>query len=128
MWWMSVAGKPSPDRPVEHPHEAPSGMLIPVFILAALATIGGFIQTRALGFGPQMVDDFLKSVVGAQAWEGGASDVIASLVTMARAAVLFLAAYRVYIHPAWKPWGAVVPRGHRPPEPQGHFSALDDAC
>ncbi len=55
MWWMSFAGKPSPDRPVEHPHEAPSVMLIPVLILAALATIGGFIQTRALGFGPHMV-------------------------------------------------------------------------
>src|SRR5258708_28958853 len=108
MWWMSVAGKPSPDRPVEHPHEAPSGMLIPVFILAALATIGGFIQTRALGFGPQMVDDFLKSVVGAQAWEGGASDVIASLVTMALAAVLLLAAHRIYLQPTRHPSSVVV--------------------
>src|SRR3989441_584353 len=44
MWWMSFAGKPSPERPVEHPHEAPSVMLVPVFILAALATIGGFIH------------------------------------------------------------------------------------
>src|SRR6266851_3730291 len=42
MWWMSFAGKPSPDRPVEHPHEAPPVMLIPVVILAILATIGGF--------------------------------------------------------------------------------------
>src|SRR3989449_7271461 len=58
MWWKSVAGKPSPQRPVEHPHEAPPVMLIPVFILAALATVGGLIQTRALGFGPQAVSDF----------------------------------------------------------------------
>src|SRR2546425_2327245 len=41
MWWMSFAGKPSPQRPVEHPHEAPSVMLVPVFTLAAPATIGG---------------------------------------------------------------------------------------
>jgi len=127
MWWMSFAGKPSPERPVEHPHEAPSVMLIPVFILAALATIGGFIQTRALGFGPHMVDDFLKSAVGAQSWEGGASEVIASLVTMALAAVLFLAAYRIYIQHAWKPWTAVVPWAQRLLERKYYFDELYDA-
>ncbi len=127
MWWMSFAGKPSPDRPVEHPHEAPSVMLIPVLILAALATIGGFIQTRALGFGPHMVDDFLKSAVGAQSWEGGASEVIASLVTMALAAVLFLAAYRIYIQHAWKPWSAVVPWAQRLLERKYYFDELYDA-
>jgi NADH-quinone oxidoreductase subunit L len=127
MWWMSFAGKPSPDRPVVHPHEAPSVMLIPVFILAALATIGGFIQTRALGFGPHVVDDFLKSAVGAQSWEGGASEVIASLVTMALAAVLFLAAYRIYIQHAWKPWSAVVPWAQRLLERKYYFDELYDA-
>jgi NADH-quinone oxidoreductase subunit L len=127
MWWMSFAGKPSPDRPVEHPHEAPSVMLIPVLILAALATIGGFIQTRALGFGPHMVDDFLKAAVGAQSWEGGASEVIASLVTMALAAVLFLAAYRIYIQHAWKPWSAVVPWAQRLLERKYYFDELYDA-
>src|SRR2546425_7645596 len=127
MWWMSFAGKPSPERPVEHPHEAPSVMLVPVFILAALATIGGFIQTRALGFGPHMVDDFLKSAVGAQSWEGGASEVIASLVTMALAAVLFLAAYRIYIQHAWKPWSAVVPWAQRLVERKYYFDGLYDA-
>src|SRR5213593_1307364 len=59
MWWLSFWGKPSPQRPVEHPHEAPPVMLIPVAILAVLATVGGFIQTRALGFGPAIVSDFL---------------------------------------------------------------------
>ncbi len=127
MWWMSFAGKPSPDRPVEHPHEAPSVMLIPVFILAALATIGGFIQTRAVGFGPHMVDDFLKSAVGAQSWEGGASEVIASLATMALAAVLFVAAYRIYIQHAWKPWSAVVPWAQRLLERKYYFDELYDA-
>src|SRR5256712_6868220 len=41
MWWMSFAGQPSPQRPVEHPHEAPPVMLVPVLILPVLATIGG---------------------------------------------------------------------------------------
>ena len=110
MWWMSFAGKPSPERPVEHPHEAPSVMLIPVMMLAVLATIGGLIQTRALGFGPQAVSDFLASAVGTQPWEGGVADVILSLITMVLAGLLFLAAYRFYVEHTWKPWSARFPR------------------
>jgi NADH-quinone oxidoreductase subunit L len=127
MWWMSFAGKPSPDRPVEHPHEAPAIMLVPVLILALLATIGGFIQTRALGFGPHLVDDFLQAAVGKQAWEGGASEVIATFVTMILAAVLFFAAYRIYIQHAWKPWSAMVPWAQRVLERKYYFDELYDA-
>jgi NADH-quinone oxidoreductase subunit L len=127
MWWMAFAGKPSAERPVEHPHEAPAVMLIPVLVLAALATIGGFIQTRALGFGPHLVDDFLKSVVGAQAWEGGASEVVATFATMGLALVLFLGAYRIYVQRAWKPWSAMVPWGQRLLERKYYFDELYDA-
>ena len=110
MWWMAFAGKPSAERPVEHPHEAPSVMLIPVMVLAGLATVGGLIQTRALQVGPQLVSDFLASVVGTQAWEGGAADVVVSLVTMVLAGLLFLAAYRFYVARTWQPWSAKLPR------------------
>jgi NADH-quinone oxidoreductase subunit L len=109
MWWMSFAGKPSPQRPVEHPHEAPPVMLVPVMVLAVLATVGGVIQTRALGFGPQAVSDFLDTVVGKQAWEGGIADVVLSLVTMILAGLLFLAAYRFYVERTWKAWSTRVP-------------------
>jgi NADH-quinone oxidoreductase subunit L len=109
MWWMSFAGKPSPQRPVEHPHEAPPVMLIPVVVLAVLTTIGGLIQTRALGFGPQAVSDFLAGALGAQPWEGGAFDVVLSLVTMILAGLLFLAAYRFYVQRTWKPWSTRFP-------------------
>jgi NADH-quinone oxidoreductase subunit L len=127
MWWMSFAGKPSPERPVEHPHEAPPVMLIPVFILAGLATIGGFIQTRALGFGPQLVDDFLQSAVGKQSWEGGASEVIATFATMILAGLLFLGAYRIYIQRVWQPWSAIVPWAQRLLERKYYFDELYDA-
>jgi NADH-quinone oxidoreductase subunit L len=127
MWWMSFAGKPSPERPVEHPHEAPPVMLIPVVILAILATIGGFIQTRALGRGPQLVDDFLKSAAGKQSWEGGASEVIATFATMILAALLFLGAYRIYVQHTWKPWSAVVPWAQRLLERKYYFDDLYDA-
>jgi NADH-quinone oxidoreductase subunit L len=109
MWWMVFGGKPSPERPVEHPHEAPPVMLIPVIVLAVLATVGGLIQTRALGFGPQAVTDFLSSVVGAPRVESGVAEVAATLVTMILATLLFLAAYRFYVERAWKPWAAAAP-------------------
>ena len=127
MWWMSFAGKPSHQRPVEHPHEAPPVMLVPVLILAVLATIGGFIQTRALGFGPHLVDDFLQAAAGKQSWEGGASEVIATFVTMIVATVLFIAAYRIYIQHAWKPWSAVVPWAQRLLERKYYFDEIYDA-
>jgi NADH-quinone oxidoreductase subunit L len=126
MWWMSFAGKPSPDRPVEHPHEAPPVMLFPVLILAVLATIGGFIQTRALGFGPHLVDDFLQAAAGKQSWEGGASEVIATFVTMILATLLFLAAYRIYIQRAWKPWSAMAPWAQRLLERKYYFDEIYD--
>src|SRR3981081_4880559 len=90
MWWMSFWGKPSPQRPVEHPHEAPAVMLIPVAILAVLATVGGLLQTRALGFGPSAVSDFLASAVGPLRWEGGFLDVLIGLATLVMGTVLFL--------------------------------------
>src|SRR5438132_1014394 len=69
MWWLAFWGRPSPQRPVEHPHEAPPVMLVPVAILAVLAAVGGLFETRALGFGTSAVTDFLTSVVGPQRWE-----------------------------------------------------------
>jgi NADH-quinone oxidoreductase subunit L len=110
MWWMAFGGKPSPERAVEHPHEAPPVMLLPVLVLALLATIGGLIQTRALNVGPQLVSDFLLSAVGRQSWEGGAADVVMSLLTMALAGLLFLAGYRMYITRRWQPWSSRIPR------------------
>src|SRR2546423_980427 len=70
MWWLSFWGKASPQRPGEHPHEAPAVMFVPVAILAVLATVGGLLQTKALGFGTDEVSNFLSSAVGPQRWEG----------------------------------------------------------
>ncbi len=117
MWWLSFWGKPSPQRPVEHPHEAPPVMLIPVVILAVLATVGGLIQTRALGFGPAIVSDFL----GQTGEETGAAIAI-GLVTMVLGALLFWAAYRM------KPWSALVPWAQRLLERKYYFDEIYDAA
>jgi NADH-quinone oxidoreductase subunit L len=121
MWWMSFAGKPSPERPVEHPHEARLVMLAPVLILAALSVVGGFIQTRALGVGPSAVSDFLASAVKPASWEGGATDVVVGLVTMILAALLFLAAYRMYVERSWTTWSARFPWAQRLLERKYYF-------
>src|SRR5436190_52503 len=117
MWWLSFWGKPSAQRPVEHPHEAPPVMLIPVAILAVLATIGGLIQTRALGFGPAIVSDFL----GGSREETGAAVAI-GLLTMVLAALLFWAAYRM------KPWSAFAPWAQRLLERKYYFDEIYDAA
>jgi len=133
MWWLAFCGKPSPERPVEHPHEAPPVMLIPVVILAILATIGGFIQTRALGFGPHLIDDFLApandyTAVGRQMWEEAAGAVVIGLATMALGGLLFLAAYRVYVTHAWRPWTGRLPWAQRLLERKYYFDEAYNAA
>jgi NADH-quinone oxidoreductase subunit L len=120
MWWMSFWGKPSPQRPVEHPHEAPLVMLVPVGILAVLATVGGLIQTRALGFGPSAVTDFLASAVGPLKWEGGVVDVAIGLTTMVLATALFVGAMSM------RPWSARFPWAQRLLEHKYYFDEIYD--
>jgi NADH-quinone oxidoreductase subunit L len=121
MWWLSFWGKPSPQRPVEHPHEAPLVMMVPVAILAVLATVGGLIQTRALGFGPAAVSDFLASVVGPVRWEGGGAEIALTLLTMLLATGLFVGAIRI------RPWSAYVPWAQRLLERKYYFDEIYDA-
>ena len=126
MWWLSFWGRPSQQRPVAHPHEAPPVMLVPVVILAILATVGGFIQTRALGFGPSLVSDFLApasgyAAIGRQRWEEAGAAVGLGLATMVLATLLFLAAYRM------RPWSTVVPWAQRLLERKYYFDELYDA-
>ncbi len=104
MWWLSFWGKPSPQRPVEHPHAPRLVMVVPVAILAVLATVGGFLETRALGFGPATVTDFLASAVGQPRWEGGGAEVAVTFLTMILAIALFV--WALYSRPwsSFAPW------------------------
>jgi NADH-quinone oxidoreductase subunit L len=124
MWWMAFGGKPSPERPVQLPHEARPVMLVPVLILAGLSVVGGFIQTRALGFGPSAVSDFLVSPLGKVSWEGDWTDVAVGLATMVLATLLFLAAYRFYVERSWKTWSANFPWAQRLLERKYYFDEI----
>jgi NADH-quinone oxidoreductase subunit L len=121
MWWLSFAGKPSAARPVEHPHEAPAVMLIPVAILAVLATVGGFIQMSALGFGPTLVSDFLQKAVPNPSWEENSTAVVVGIVTMLLGAGLFVGA--LYL----KPWSKTLPWAQRILEHKYYFDEAYDA-
>src|SRR5437667_531062 len=120
MWWLSFWGKPSPHRPVEHPHAPPLVMMITVAVLAVLATAGGLIQTRALGVGPALVTDFLASVLGPVRWEGGGIEIAVTFLTMILATALFVGA--LYI----RPWSAYAPWAQRVLEHKYYFDELYD--
>src|ERR1700730_9270854 len=61
MWWISFWGRPSPTRPVAEPQEAPSVMLVPVLVLAALSLAGGILQTKTVLYvGTTLVEDYLE--------------------------------------------------------------------
>ena len=122
MWWLSFWGKPSPQRPVEHPHAPALVMMVPVAILAVLAAIGGFIETRALGTGPAVVSDFLASTVGPVRWEGGGAEIAVAFVTMILATALFVGALRI------KPWTGYAPWAQRLLERKYYFDDIYDAA
>ena len=110
MWWMAFGGKPSADRAVEHPHEAPPVMLYPVLALAGLSVLGGFVQIEAVWHGGwKLVSDFLASATGVPSWESSPWDYLATAVTVALAGAAFLAGHRIYVRQTWKPWSARFP-------------------
>jgi NADH-quinone oxidoreductase subunit L len=120
MWWLSFWGKPSPQRPVEHPHAPGLVMMVPVAILAVLATVGGFIETRALGFGPATVTDFLSKVVGQPKWEGGGAEIAVTFLTMLLATAFFVGA--LYL----RPWSSYAPWAQRLLERKYYFDEIYD--
>jgi len=120
MWWLSFWGKPSPNRPVEHPHAPRLVMMVPVAILAILATVGGALQTQALGFGTRAITDFLEPVVGAMSWEENALSIAVGLLTMLVGAALFV--WALYS----RPWSAYVPWAQRLLERKYYFDEIYD--
>src|SRR5438309_2142953 len=120
MWWLSFWGKPSPQRPVEHPHAPALVMMVPVALLAVLAAIGGFIETRALGTGPAAVSDFLASTVGPVRWEGGGAEIAVAFLTMILATALFV--WALYS----RPWSSYAPWAQRLLEHKYYFDEIYD--
>ncbi len=127
MWWISFWGAPSAARQVAVPHEAPRVMLFPVLALAVLSSVGGLLQTSALGFGTRLVEDYLDPVVGRIRWAASDLELIVTIATLVLAGAAFLLAYLMYVpraerrarfldrmaelamaHP--EPWSARVPR------------------
>jgi NADH-quinone oxidoreductase subunit L len=100
MWWIAFIRPPSPERPVEHPHEAPRVMLIPVAILTVLTCVGGFLQINA-GFHPgwKLVEEFLAPAVGPLGWEARGLEYLVTAATFLLGGATFLLGYYYYIRP-----------------------------
>jgi NADH-quinone oxidoreductase subunit L len=113
MWWRSFWGKPSPNRPVEHPHAPALVMMAPVAILAVLATIGGFAMAPT--------SSFLESVVGKLPWEESAVAIGVGVLTMLAGTALFAGALRI------RPWTAYAPWAQRLLEHKYYFDEIYDA-
>jgi NADH-quinone oxidoreductase subunit L len=143
MWWISFWGAPSATRPVAVPQEAPRVMLIPVLALALLSTVGGLLQTSALGFGTRLVEDYLDPVVGRVRWAASDLELIVTIATLVLAGAAFLIAYLMYVpraerrarfldrmaevamaHP--EPWSARIPRLQALLEHKYYFDQLYD--
>jgi NADH-quinone oxidoreductase subunit L len=128
MWWMTFAGRPSPERPVEHPHEAQPVMLVPVAILAVLSTVGGFVQINA-GFheGWKLIEDFLAPTLGHLPWQARDIEYFWTAATLLLGGVTFLLAYNFYVRRVWRPWSAALPRLQRLLEHKYYFDEVYDA-
>ncbi len=105
MWWIAFWRPAAADRPVEHPHEAPPVMLIPVLILGALTTAGGLVLqvTAIYPGGWHLIDSYLEPVVGRPGWSTAGLEILVTLVTLLLGAAAFAAAYRFWIEGVWSP-------------------------
>ena len=128
MWWIAFAGKPSAERPVERPHEAPPVMLIPVVILAMLTAVGGFVQINA-GFheGWKLIEDFLAPTLGYLPWTARDIEYFWTAATLLLGGVTFLLAYNFYVRRVWLPWSARLPRLQRLLEHKYYFDEAYNA-
>ena len=131
MWWLAFWAKASPERPVEHPHEAAPVMLIPVAILAVLSTVGGFLQVNA-GFHPgwKLVEDYLTPVVGPLAWPPRDLEYLPTAATVLLSGFTFVLAYWFYIQVRWRPatWRERLPWLQRLLERKYYFDQIYDAA
>src|SRR2546430_12527853 len=95
-------------------------MMVAVGIVAILATVGGFIQTTAIGVGPSTVTNFLETAVGSERWEGGGPEIAVAFLTMILAAALFV--WALYS----RPWSAYAPWAQRLLERKYYFDEIYD--
>jgi NADH-quinone oxidoreductase subunit L len=69
--WIAFRGQPATPRAASA-HEAPAVMLVPVVVLAGLASVVGFLNIDFFGFHPlTLFSDFLRPVVGVPAAQAG---------------------------------------------------------
>jgi NADH-quinone oxidoreductase subunit L len=127
MWWIAFVRPPSPERPVEHPHEPGAVMRAPVGILTVLTCVGGLLQINA-GFpiGWRLVEDYLAPVVGPLGWEPRSLEYAITVTTFVLGVFTFLLAYYFYVQPRFRVLAGRFPRLQRLLEHKYYFDELYD--
>jgi NADH-quinone oxidoreductase subunit L len=127
MWWIAFVRPPSPERPVEHPHEPGAVMRVPVGILTVLTCVGGLLQINA-GFpvGWRLVEDYLAPVVGPLGWEPRSLEYAITVTTFVLGVFTFLLAYYFYVQPRFRVLAGRFPRLQRLLEHKYYFDELYD--
>jgi NADH-quinone oxidoreductase subunit L len=129
MWWIAFIRPPSPERPVEHPHEPARVMLVPVAILTVLTIVGGFLQTSAgFGIGWRLVEDFLSPSVGPLGWPPRSLEYLITVVTFVLGGATFILAYYYYVRPRFRPLSGRLPFAQRTLEHKYYFDEAYDAA
>jgi NADH-quinone oxidoreductase subunit L len=128
MWWIAFVRPPSPERPVEHPHEPGAVMRVPVAILTVLTCVGGALQINA-GFpvGWRLIEDYLAPVVGPLGWEPRSLEYAITVTTFVLGVFTFLLAYYFYVRPRFPVFAGRFPRLQRLLEHKYYFDELYDA-
>ncbi len=118
LFFMTFHGRYGGDRDVlDHAHEAPSIMTLPVVILAALATVAGVLQIPNLGSifnGTHVFEDFLAPVFAryplVHAVEAPLNTNVGALALILVLAVAgIVVAYQWYAGPVRKPFAGLKP-------------------
>ncbi|MGH7882667.1 MAG: NADH-quinone oxidoreductase subunit L [Candidatus Dormibacteraceae bacterium] len=127
LWWIAFIRPRAVDRPVDHPHEAPVVMLIPVIILTVLTTVGGFLQISAIYHqGWQLISDFLRPAVGEIGWAAGSSEYVVTGITLVFSVITFCGAYFFFIRPRRRPWPTPFPLIQQVLEQKYYFDQFYD--
>jgi NADH-quinone oxidoreductase subunit L len=113
MWWISFWNAPSKDRPVQHPHEAPPVMLVPVLVLAGLTVVGSLLQLSAIGIPLTAIGDFLAPAVGRIAWASNPYEIGVTLLTLALSLAAIGVAFLIYVTRDWPVLSSRLPWAQR---------------
>jgi NADH-quinone oxidoreductase subunit L len=105
LFFLTFSGTPrAAQKVVDHIHESPKSMTIPLIVLAILSVVGGFVGIPAALGGSHVLNDFLapvfegsKSIIGEHQHLDHATEYMLMGIVIGLTVVLIIAAYLIYV-------------------------------